>query len=113
MLYKSEKVDEPQLLRLNVVLTYQQDVGKPVDTLPLANSVREITDSPEEVSIAHSFKIGFLDEEKESYLFYCDEKVRRYFPNRILVLRRADPLEGFVQEDKELLISGLALAAKI
>ncbi|KAH8919552.1 hypothetical protein BT69DRAFT_482942 [Atractiella rhizophila] len=67
----------------------EQDLSKTVDKIDLSNKIKSISDDAE-VMIPHSFKLNFKDFDEEPYLFYCDEA-----------------------EDKDLLIVGIQLAARL
>ncbi|CAD6574162.1 MAG: hypothetical protein CYPHOPRED_005303 [Cyphobasidiales sp. Tagirdzhanova-0007] len=71
---------------------YKNDTSKmPVDTIQLIDHVKSIEEDGEELlAIPCSFKMLFKDYDEEPILFYCDE-----------------------EDDKELLIAGLKLAAHL
>ncbi|GAA5951479.1 hypothetical protein JCM21900_001578 [Sporobolomyces salmonicolor] len=69
------------------LLKNEAEADRPLDTI-LTSNIARITDNPEEALVPNSFKMTLRDDDE--YLFYADEK-----------------------DDKELLVAGIKIAARI
>lgn len=109
-LYKNEHVSCARVTNARRALTAcnTQDLTKPVDIVTLANTVRGLTEHPEEAAMPNSLKLSLRDD--DSWLFYTDSAVScpRSTAGGAALIIAAD-----VQEAQELLVAALSMAAAL